>query len=65
MGKYAGTPVHRCSEDRGKTHSYATSPANEYPDGSVPRETGWERKETFISKIPGNNRITVCRPKRG
>jgi hypothetical protein len=65
MAKYAGTPVHRCSDDRGKTHSYATTAPNEYPEGSVPRETGWERHETFISKIPGNNRITVCRPKRG
>jgi len=62
--RYAGTPVHRCSQDRGKTHQYATSAPNEYPAGSVPRETGWESREVAISRLPDHNRITVCRPKR-
>lgn len=36
-------------------------PANEYPAGSVPVETGWYDKEHALSKPDGHNKITVCR----
>ena len=36
--------------------------ANEYCPGSVPVETGWERgPDVAISRIPQNNKMTVCR----
>lgn len=45
--------------------SYKTYGANEYPDGSVPDEDGWNGDvDSSISRIPGNNKITVCRVKR-
>lgn len=40
------------------------SPANEYPAGAVPEETGWFDQEHSLSKPAGHNRITVCRGRR-
>ena len=57
--------VHRCSADRRKTHRYETTAPNEYPTGSVPKETGAYAYDTSVSRIPNHNRITVCRPKKG
>ncbi len=66
MKPYAGTPVHRSSDSRGKTHRYETSAPNEYPACAPNAGGGWESgPDASISKIRGNNRITVCRPKRG
>ena len=37
---------------------------NDYPEGSVPKESGWQAREGAISRIPGNNAITVCRGRK-
>lgn len=42
-------------------HVEKTYAPNAYPDGSVPKETGWQSREGSISALPGHNAMTVCR----
>jgi len=57
------TRVKRASE--GPRYTERTSGANDYPEGSVPRETGWYGHDgDSISRLPGHNRITVCRGRK-
>jgi len=54
------TPIRR---ERPK-YTEAQSRANDYPAGSVPKETGWQSREGSISKLSGHNKITVCRGRK-
>ena len=58
--------VHRCSQDRSRTHRYETTAPNEYPKGVVPVETGYGTRDISSGGfLKNHNRITVCRPKKG
>ena len=48
-------------EGEAKGHVEKTYASNEYPEGSVPMETGWQSREGSISRLPGHNAMTVCR----
>lgn len=57
------TRVKRASE--GPRYTERTSAANAYPAGCVPEETGaYGHDGDSISRLPGHNRITVCRGRK-
>lgn len=45
-------------------HVEKTYGPGEYPEGSVPRETGFYATEASNLNLPGHNRITVCRGRK-
>jgi hypothetical protein len=54
--------VHRGTQ---RSRTVTQSGSNEYPEGCVPKEEGWNGpRDMAISRIPGNNNISVCRVKR-